>query len=359
MANYSRSLVELCGCFRGHVPQHPDWMSLLGLANQTLTTPGLMEFANCFQDQIPHDVYLYIREMFERNVLRNDRLAAQLTETVEAINDRGIIPILLKGAAMLAASPRLRWGSKLMSDLDIMVAPDQVEATLDALYNLGYNLHFLAQPDALKWYVELKRSIDVGMVDLHRELPGPAFFYRQSGSVSQHCETITVGRGSAYIPSSTYQALILTIHDQFQDDDYWTGNLDVRHLIELRDLANSPKGIDWEKLSTLAPGKLARNALETQLIALFNLFGVDVPASMRSGFIPRLQHRRRLLQARSPLLRQVLLPIAILDYQNYRDELGRSYEGEVGAGGRRWKLPKSSTLRFLLARSLSRRAGKI
>jgi hypothetical protein len=57
-------------------------MSLLGLANQTLTTPALMEFATHFKDQIPEDVCLYIQEMFERNVARNDRLAAQLTETV-------------------------------------------------------------------------------------------------------------------------------------------------------------------------------------------------------------------------------------------------------------------------------------
>ncbi len=69
-------------------------MSLLGLANQTLTTPALMEFTTRFKDQIPEDVCLYIQEMFERNVARNDRLAAQLTETVAAINDRGVTPVL-------------------------------------------------------------------------------------------------------------------------------------------------------------------------------------------------------------------------------------------------------------------------
>jgi hypothetical protein len=357
MASHSRSLSQLCECFRGRVPKHVDWTSLLGLANETLTTPALMEFVTRFKHQIPEDVCRYVQEMFERNVARNDRLAAQLTETVAAINDRGVTPLLLKGATRFATAARPHWGSRLMSDLDIMVLPDQIDATLDALFASGYSKHFVAPPDAGKWYMELKRPSDVGMVDLHRELPGPAFFYRSSGDAEQHCKMMPIGRGRAYVPSATYQALILIIHDQFQDSDYWIGNIDVRHLIELRDLAMSPEGIDWDALAALTPSKLARNGLETHLVALFRLLGVDVPARMRSRFVPRLQHRRRLAQARLPLLRQALLPIAILDYRNYRNELGRSYSGaEVG---RKWRLPKIDTLRFLLALSREERAGKI
>jgi hypothetical protein len=77
-----------------------------------------------------------------------------------------------------------------MSDLDIMVLPDQIEATLDALFALGYSVHYLTPPDAGKWYMELKRLGDVGMVDLHRQLPGPAFFYRRLGDVKQHCKMV-------------------------------------------------------------------------------------------------------------------------------------------------------------------------
>jgi putative nucleotidyltransferase-like protein len=357
MAEHSRSLTQLCECFRGCVPKKPDWMSLIGLANETLTTPALMEFVTHFKDQIAEDVYLYVREIFERNVARNDRLAAQLTEMVAAMNDRGVTPVLLKGAAMFATAARPHWGSRLMSDLDIMVLPDQIDATLEALLTLGYTEHFLTPPDDRKWYIELKRPSDVGMVDLHRELPGPAFFYRSSGDVKPHFKIMPIGRGRAYVPSTTYQALILIIHDQFQDSDYWIGSIDVRHLIELRDLVMSPEGIDWDALAALTPSKLARNALETHLVALFRLLGVDVPARMRSRFIPRLQHRRRLAQARLPLLRQVLLPIAILDVRTYRTELGRSYSGaEIGG---KWRLPKIDTLRFLLALSREQRAGKI
>jgi hypothetical protein len=359
MPNHSRALTQLCACLRGSAPSRVDWMSLLGLANDTLTTPALMEFATRCKDRIPDDVYRYIQEMFARNVARNDRLAAQLAETVEAINGRGVTPILLKGAAMLATAARPRWGSRLMSDLDIMVSPDQIEDTMTALFAAGYSIDTVPPPDAGKWYVDLKRPHDVGMVDLHRELPGPAFFYRSPDWLKRHCRMVAVGRGQAYVPSATYQALILTIHDQFQDHDYWVGDIDVRHLIELRDLAASPEGIDWEALAALAPSQLARNALETQLVALSRLLGVDVPARMRSRLVPRLQHRRRLAQARHPLLRQALLPIALLDYRNYRHELGRSIDGGAANSKRKRALPRGDTMRFLLALSRRQRVGKI
>jgi hypothetical protein len=197
------------------------------------------------------------------------------------------------------------------------------------------------------------------MIDLHRELPGPAFFYRPAGDVRQHCQLVAIGQGKAHIPSPTYQALILTIHDQFHDYDYWIGNIDVRHLIELRDLASSREGIDWDALSALTPGKLAQNALETQLVALSCLLGVNVPLRMRSRFVPRLQHQRRLVQARFPLSRRVLLSTAILDYRNYRDEVGRSNkEGEI-VSSRRWTLPKNETLRFLLTLSREQPLSKV
>jgi hypothetical protein len=195
------------------------------------------------------------------------------------------------------------------------------------------------------------------MIDLHEKPPGPAFFYRASGDVKQHCKLIPVGRGSAYVPSPTYQALILTIHDQFQDSDYWTGNIDVRHLLALRDLGNSPEGVDWDKLSFLTPSKLARNALETQLITLSSLLGVDVPARLLKRFVPRLQYRRRLAQAQFPALRPAFLIVALLDYRNYRSGVGAWKAGEVAH--RRWKLPKLDTLRFLLHLSREHRVGKV
>jgi len=69
MAKYKSSLLDLCECFRGGLPKRADWMSLLDLANRTLTTPALMDFTLRFRDQIPAEVSLYVQEMYDRNLV--------------------------------------------------------------------------------------------------------------------------------------------------------------------------------------------------------------------------------------------------------------------------------------------------
>jgi hypothetical protein len=333
-------------------------MSLLGLANQTLTTTELMEVVSRCEQEIPEDVCVYVREMYRRNLMRNERLAAQLAEAVKAINDCGVTPVLLKGAAMLAAASRSRRGSRLISDLDIMIPSEATPAVLRSLFASGYSLDYQAPPQDERWYADLKRSSDVGMIDLHHSAPGPAFFYRPVGDITKHCDLTAIGEGSAYVPSTTCQALMLIIHDQFQDSDYWTGSIDVRHLLDLRNLADAPDGIDWDQLAALAPSKLARNAVETHLITLSAMLGVDIPVHMRSRLIPRLQNRRRLTQARFPLLRWPLLSITLLDYGNYREGPGLKKRPGTGAGSPWRVLPKLDTLRWLLALCGKTRVGK-
>lgn len=359
MASHSAALTSLFLCLRGALPARVDWVSLIGLANETLTTPALIDLVRKFERRIPEDVCACVRDIYQRNVTRNDRLAAQLEETVLAINQRGVTPVLLKGAATLATAPYERRGTRLMADLDILVAPHQAEPSLDALASIGYQVHFQTPPEDNGWIVELMRPRDVGMIDLHRSVPGPAYFYRPSGHVLDHCKPVSVGRGSAQIPAVTYQALILIIHDQFQDYDYWVGGIDVRHLVELRDLANSQEGIDWDLLASFAPSKLARNAVESELLALAELLGVGVPIHMRSRLVPRLQLGRRLIQARFPVTRWPLLTMMVLDYGNHRRGPGAESRTQGRLLSQSWAMPKLRTLRFILGIANNHRIGKV
>ena len=359
MANHSSALMDLCECLRGRLPARANWVSLIGLANETLTTPALIDLVRQFERQIPDDACAYVRDIHQRNLTRNDRLAAQLELTIVALNEGGVTPVLLKGAATLAAAPRQTWGARLMADLDLLVARDQADAALAALSGAGYELHFQTRPETERWYAELKRPHDIGMIDLHREAPGPRYFYHPSGPILQHCRRLSVGRGSAYIPAPTYQAFMLIVHDQFQDYDYWVGNIDLRHLVELRDLTNSSEGIDWDKLALFAHSKLARNAVESQLIALAELLGVNVPLRMRSRLVPRLQFGRRLMQARFPITRWPLLITTTLDYGNYRRGLGAQYRTQPRLLGPSWAMPKFGTLRYILGLANNHRVGKV
>ncbi|MBB4382473.1 Uncharacterised nucleotidyltransferase [Bradyrhizobium sp. Rc3b] len=357
MARHSAALTSLCNCLRGMPPVDVEWTSVIALANQTLTTPALIDFVDKFAPILSEDVCGYIRQIHRRNVLRNNRLVAQLEEAVIAMNDLGITPIMLKGASTLVTAPEERRGVRLMSDLDIMVMPDDARLAVSALCVIGYNVDYETPPESPRWHVELNRSQDVGTIDLQRAAPGPAYLYQSFGHPLNHCVPAPLGRGRVYIPAPTYRALMLIIHDQFQDYGYWLGDLDLRHLVELRDMSNSAEGLDWKELASLVSGELMKNAVETQLFALAELLGVEIPQELRSRLIPRLQFMRQLMQARFPATRVPFLAMMMLDLGNYRKMANDTIQPTARRRGL-WSLPRMGTLQFLLKAAVAVRAGK-
>lgn len=359
MVNKRSSFNQLCQCFRGLPLAETDWMSVIGLANQTMTTPALIEAVRKSPEIVPRDAKSYITEIYERNLIRNDRLLVQLMEAVAALNGGRITPVLLKGSALLATVPRDQMATRLVSDLDICVSVAEFDASLECLLELGYRVFYRSGEGATKCYADLERPTDVGMIDLHQGPPGHNFFYSSMGDIRRYCELRAFQQGEAYLPTATYHALSLIIHDQFQDSDYWVGDIDMRHLLDLRRLANTSDGIDWCALASYARGRLARNALETQLVSLFSLLDVDVPVKMRNRLLPRLQHWRRILQIRFPSLRQAFLLVVLLDYYHYRAEVGKDQRIASGLGPKNWSLPRLDSIRWLLDLSRQPRSGKI
>ncbi|MGM4906865.1 nucleotidyltransferase family protein [Tardiphaga sp. 866_E4_N2_1] len=356
MANFSRALLPLCACFRGEFPPRADWTALIALANHTLTTPALIAFVRSHRATIPEDVAAYVKELHDRNAIRNDRLSAQLEESVLALNRVGITPLLVKGAAMLATSRQSDRALRLMSDLDLIVRPDQIQTAMTALAAIGYSVEFETDARHKKWYADLKRPLDVGMIDLHNELPGHSFLNQARDGLRSQLRMIHLGAANALVPSPELQALVLVMHDQFQDYGYWTGSIDLRHLLDLRAFDTASEGIRWDVLMTMVSGALVRNAVETQLLLLKTLFDVGWPAHHPKRLVPKLQVWRQLLQARFPQTRSLLLPMGLLDFRSHHRAPARSHAPSQRK--RRW-FPKISTLRFLASLSRRYRAGKI
>lgn len=359
MASYSRALFPLCGCFRGKVPRRADWIRLIGLANHTLTTPSLIEFVNTHRAAIPEAVVAYVQEVHHRNVVRNDRLRAQLAEAVVALNRIGITPLLIKGTAILASSSPTKGAHRLMSDLDLVVRPKQIDAAADGLKAIGYSVDYQTDGRHKRWSADLKRPHDVGMIDLQQEFPGHVYCQHAPDDLVPHLRPIRLGAGNALVPSPELQVLVLVIHDQFQDYDYWTGSIDLRHLLDLRMLIAAPAGVQWDTLMSMASGTLVRNAVETQLLLLTTLFGVEWPAQHPKRLVPRMQVWRQLLQVQIPPIRYLLLPMGLLDYRSHhRPPAQATPTGTPPQRRKRW-FPRFGTLLFLTSLSRRYRPGKL
>lgn len=301
MPDGARTLATLIGCLRGTPPRDVDWMGVIALANRSLTIAELAVALRDAGDAIPADVSNYLQLILERNCERNRRLSAQLQEALATLQQGGLEPLLLKGAVTLALGSKPRIAGRMLSDLDLKLAPADVPRAVAYLQTLGYELMFQAKHPGALLAARLSRRQDVGVIDLHQQLLLQSQLMRPG--LDSYCSIAVSPLGKVLVPCPALELLILVLHDQLHDGDYWTGRIELRHLLDMARLTKAPASVDWDLLASLVPGKLTQNALETQLVTMCRLVGGHVPSRMRNRLWPRLQHRRRMLQIRLPFTR--------------------------------------------------------
>lgn len=307
--NRRRALADVCAALRGHAEPDADWLSLIELANQALVTPAVhraLEASGALAD-VPQEAAAFMADVAARNAERNRRLWAMAMDAVAALNAAGIEPTLLKGMAVWAVSGEADF-DRMMSDVDLLVRPDEVERAIAALQAAGFGLLGRYEGAEVHVAAELGRPSDVGLIDLHQRAPGPP---GMAEVFDPRRDTIpTPWAGQAHVPTPAHQVYLLCLHDQFHDGDYWRGGFDLRHLQDIAGLARG--GVDWAALEALIPTRLVRNAVHGQLLAAHRLLGAEVPPAPLRRLTPGLQHRRRLAQHLYPRWRFLLAGVGLL-----------------------------------------------
>ncbi|KUM26162.1 hypothetical protein AU467_04045 [Mesorhizobium loti] len=285
MRRRSNALEALVAGLRGCPADTADWRAVIALANRTLLTPDL--FSSLLRagqiGRLPRDVRKYLRFVHGCNRERNLRLRAQLHEAVAALNRRGIVPLLLKGAIPLFLSPTGRVPSRMTSDLDLAVEPAEQTVAKACLEELGY-VEIAGARGML-------RQQDVGVLELRPS----------SGSGFEPPKLVRRNGLRVNIPPVRSRALHWIVHDLLKEGDYWRGRIDLRHLHDLARLAES-EDVDWTALRASLADPGARNALDTQLLALQHFFGTSIPAKCARRPMVRFQHWRRVFTATHPVI---------------------------------------------------------
>ena len=129
-------------------------------------------------EALPDDLGVFFREMAAANARRNAALLKQLTEIAAAMQGAGIACVALKGAAELLDAWWDTPNGRYLSDLDLLVPENEIEAAHGVMLSLGASSHeppnfvalthhHLPAYTADHWIaqVELHRRIGVGDVD--------------------------------------------------------------------------------------------------------------------------------------------------------------------------------------------------
>lgn len=322
MKKPGHSLSLVTSALQGRVPTEADWPTVLKIANRAWLGPALyVALRRTAQlNEIPTPIRDYLSFLHERNCERNGRLRAQMFEAVRALNAQNIEPILLKGAVNLFTVNSEELGSRMISDLDLSIAPFEMTGAKSALMALGYqnagNPREMARPD------------DVGVIELH-DRPSVQSAPYFSNDLRNSSPRVTRDGAVARIPCAASRALHLIVHDMIKEGDYWSLSTELRHLQDLAELARSNQGIDWQRLSVVLSTRASRGALVAQAAALEDLFGVQIPPDLRPGRIAKLKHVVRLVRASN---RGISGPVARLIGEMSRG-LHRMKEGYTWRGG--------------------------
>jgi hypothetical protein len=282
-----RALAQLAQLLTGRSPKNPDWRAILALAGEQLLTPQLYNRLDALRSGVPADVLSYVGEAHRRTRARNVRLSQTLADALTALNAAGVEPVLLKGCALWARTPPPAC-DRLISDLDLLVKPQEMQAAIDALVSAGFGVLGDDRLTRDHDVVVLGRPADVGAIDLHQRPPGP----RGAVEISDaDLRSVRLEGGAAKVLSPELQILTAAIHDQLHDAHFWRGGFDIRRLLDIAVIAEG--SVDWARLAARCKTPQIGAALTAQLEAAHRIAAADIPEGMRAGFWGRIHFWRQ------------------------------------------------------------------
>lgn len=292
-------LFRLASCLRGEVDPDVDWFEVIATANQHLLGPQLYRSLRDSEDRqkVDPEVMEYLADMDWANRERNRRLYEQLTEVAAGLSAAGLVPIALKGAAILVRSGKPNDSPRMLRDLDILVEGEDGAKADEVLRGIGYELFGGTSAHSSGSYY---RADVVGAVDLHVRLPGR--FLRDGVSAQSlwedRTQSVMLRDGSIRIPDSSLHFVINIAHDMLHDRGLFTGFLDLRCLLELVALCRDPANpLDWSWIQEKRTDNRFRLALELQSRMAEHLGEAAFPGVPTTA-LGRLLHARRLFKAR-------------------------------------------------------------
>lgn len=301
-ATSDSNLQALAALLNGGNPDEGPWDLVIQEANRHLVAPALYA---CFRDHdllglMPADVENYLRLLHGLNEERNRRLKQQAVEAVSVLNEAGIEPLLIKGSALLMIIPERRLGTRMISDLDIVVDKGAVERSVARLLGIGYQT--LPDNPGPHAYGKFYRPFDVGSVDLHWRPPGPAYLFAEGQPLGSASLELLGARMKIPLPEEWVTHLI--VHDMLHDNGLRTGDVNLRRLLDCREIVGSGYDIDWGMVRNRLPTGRPALARDLFFLNLQRFVGVKVEGGA-GGLLPKLLYARQIALQRTRTYRNL------------------------------------------------------
>lgn len=310
-------LERLTLCLRGNFAGPKDWFELIATANEHYVTSFLHRSLRDRSGAAEPDAASYLAELDAANRSRNRQIWDMTCEVVRTCNAAGMVPVLIKGASEMALLQDPSDYPRIMIDVDLLLAPADLEAGFDVLDSLDFvpldDSEFDHSPGSY-W-----RPGAMASVDLHSGLPERIACLLTEGELCfdpTKADPAANGGGrmrlierdgaQMLLPDASLRFLINIAHDMLHHSTLASGATSLRYLLMLAaQMEDQRDPLDWDWIATKLSHPRFRLALDLQLLMLRHLFDVEAPLPLSPGRYARFLHQRRLLKMRFPQLGQV------------------------------------------------------
>lgn len=231
------------------------------------------------------------------NTDRNARLLTQLERVVTRLNQAGIKPLVLKGAAHLATGLWPTPGSRLISDIDLLVEAEALEPAFSALEEYaGIGPQERGHPEVNKRHKHMMPVLNAGgpaAIELHHAVyAGAASRLAPVGLLRERARPIRLGEGEALILSPTDRVLTAMLHGPAGNGTWLVPTLQTRDMLDIHflDTAHGNE-IDWLWIQFQLASTGWAVATEITNACLERFTGMAAPFD-RSGPLTRLDGAR-------------------------------------------------------------------
>ena len=288
------------------------------------------------------------------NTERNAELLAQLTRVVTRLNAAGIEPVVLKGSAHLATGLWPTPGSRLVSDIDLLVDKGAIGTAFSALEELaGTGPQDPGHPEIIainKHLLPLHGAGGAAEVELHHSVfQARAARLAPTEDLVARARPLAFGTARARILSPTDRVLTAMMHGLAGSGSYLMPTLHMRDMLDIHFLAATyGQRIDWGWIERHLAANRWAVALEITNACLDRLTGMT-PPFRRPGGLARLDAARwvRQMERQAQPARQVGMAANHLVYTLRGLRAGGEPRRRVLAN-----LARPETYRFILRRYL-------
>jgi Uncharacterised nucleotidyltransferase len=253
---------------------------------------------------LPQEGSDFLAALLCLNRERNQQIWDELRTTVQLLNVVGVEPVLLKGAAYLAAGVYSDLGTRYLVDLDLLVPHPQLDKAFQHLVQNGYLYDKTDQFGYFRHHYPPLRRAAVPVEMHHRLGLGPCQLILSDEEVVKYSSSLELDGMRVRVPSSTHLVTHLVMHSQIQhpyNERIWPPLRVMHDLLRLQN--HFRNSVDWAEVEYRFKRAGQVGLLQLHLIDVRNALGLEPPIDYRLTPVTRLRSLRRWTLRKFPVLR--------------------------------------------------------